>query len=1095
MAVGEGSVEFRVLGPVGASAGGAQVDFGHAKQQCVLAVLLLDANRVVHVEQLIDRVWSEEPPASVRSVLYGYIARLRSALRTVASVNSDVRLVRRSGGYVLEVAPELVDVHRFHDLLGEARAAGADHSRVASLIRKALELWRGDPLGGLSGDWAEALRQRLHSEYITATLDRNDAELWLGHHAELLPELRELAAEHPLDERVVGQLMTALFRSGRQAEALECYDRTRKRLVSELGVDPGAELQAVHRQIVRGELPPATPPPPVAHDDAREHGGPRLVPAELPPAVPGFRGRAAEIGRLDALAARTGPGQDLRTVVISALDGVAGVGKTALAVHWAHRMRASFPDGQLHVNLRGFDPDQEPLRPRDALGQLLRSLGLTPQEIPAEEDEQARRYRSLLAGRRVLVVLDNAASAQQVRPLLPGDPSCLVLVTSRKRLEGLVAHEGAQPLTLDTLAPADALALLVAVVGEQRVCAEPDAAAELTRRCGYLPLALRVAAARLACEPGLRIADLAARLAEGSRLAVLELEDDERSAVRAAFELSYRALPTPARKLFRRLGLIPGPDFGPGAAAAVSQVCDQDARGLLDALVTAHLIEPDGTGRYRLHDLLREYAHERARQEDGADQRAQAVERLFGWYLSAADAAGCILYPQIPRLPREAAPGRSVSLADAAEAIDWLEAERANLLAAIDHAARHGPRPVSWYLADTLLGYFWLCLPRNTWQVVAQTALEAAVECGDLMGEAAMCYSMGYALWEVGDLGQAARRHRRALELHQRLDWPPGEAAALSGLGFVEWDGARLQEALGHFTGALRIVREAGQSDAEALALIGVGLVCRDLGRLEEATGHLESALRIRRQAHVRYEANNLDKLGLVYWECGRLHDAQAVFAEALMISEEGDYRKCDAMTLVVIGRIHHDLGRFPEALDLGRRALGLAEDTGNLRIQADALNTIGNAHRRLGHLAEAVEAHRQALLAARSAANRRAEADSLLALSTAHRDQGRYDTALDLARETAAVARDRGFRVVEGQALTALADAHLGLGEHRTAVDLARESLAVQRETGHRLGEARALVALARALRATGDTAEAGTVHGQALAIAACTGAHEDLS
>lgn len=1129
-------MDFRVLGPVEAWSKDRQVDLGHAKQRCVIAVLLVEANRVVPVGQLIDRVWGEEPPASVRSVLYGYVARLRAALRALeegavgagaaAGGHDGARLARRAGGYVLEVSAELVDLHRFRGLVAEAAAAEEDPTRAAGLLRGALGLWRGEALSGLSGDWAWNMRERLGSEHIAARLALGDAELRLGRHGELLPELRDLAAAHPLDERVVRQLIVTLYRCERQAEALEVYTRTRERLADELGVDPGPELQALHQRILVGDLdvrPPAPPSPQPAFADAppgpQNHSGPRLIPAELPRAVPGFTGRTEAVARLHALVPSGGPAPDTGTVVISAIGGTAGVGKTALAVHWGHQVRDRFPDGQLYVDLRGFDGNREPLRPRDALGQLLRGLGLTPQEIPADEDEMIRRYRSLLVDRRMLILLDDAVSAEQVRPLLPGGPSCLVVVTSRNRLGGLVAREGAHPLMLDVLAPEEAHALLVAVLGEPRVVAEPDAVAELARLCGYLPLALRVAAAQLACEPGRRVADLAAELAEGSRLAVLELEDDERSAVRAAFDLSYRAQGPRARLLFRRLGLVPGLEFDAGAAAALLDDTEEQAAQLLATLAGAHLIESRGEGRYGFHDLLREYAWERLESDDRAvDDRAvddlaaddpaaepaAARDRLYAWYLLAADTAGRILYPQIPRLPREMAEGAEVAetaeaadaapghcgdreggpyasfaagfeslrvphvrapmrLADEIEAIVWLEAERANLLAVIERAAREGPRAVSWHLTDALLGYFWLCLPRGTWQVTAQSALDAAVAEGDRRGEAAIYYNIGFALWDLGILGQSALHHQRAIELHRAIGWSPGEAAALGGLAYVEWEQARLDDALGHFDAALAILRELGQTDAEALALIGVGLVHRDMGRLPEAVSDLETALHIRRKAGVRYEANHLDNLGIAYWEAGRLRDGLEVLGEAVAINEAVGYRNGHAVALQITGRIQLECGRHEEGLEHGERALRLAVDTGNRRIQSDALNTIGEAHRRAGRGEQAAESHERALLAARAAQNRRAEADSLLGLAAAYRLLGHAEAALARADEARQLARRCGFRLVEGQALTELGEIHAAAGRYAQALARAVEAVAVQRESGHPLGEARALDLIGR--------------------------------
>ncbi|TVL90598.1 BTAD domain-containing putative transcriptional regulator [Streptomyces sp. SAJ15] len=1156
-------MEFRILGPVEAFADGGRVGLGHAKQRSVLAVLLLEAGRVVSVDQLIDRVWSEDPPGAVRNVLYGYVARLRAVLRTGGAERAGVRLARRSGGYVLETDPRNVDVHRFRALVAEARRTGGDDARAAALLREALGLWRGEALVGLSGDWLDATREQLGAEHLAALLARNDVELRLGHHGELLAELRALVTAHPLDERVVRQLMVALYRCERQAEALEAYERTRERLAEGLGVDPGPELRALHQRILRNDLAPAgaavAPAPPAVRP--REPGGTtRLIPAELPRMVPGFSGRAADLATLDSLARCYGRGDgpgtlDPGAVVISAIAGTAGVGKTALAVHWGHRVRDRFPDGQLYVDLRGFDRDREPLSPRAALAQLLCGLGLTSQEIPADEEEQIRRYRSLLVDRRMLIVLDDAVSAEQVRPLLPGGRSCFVVVTSRNRLRGLVARDGAHPLRLDVLAAGEAHDLLTAVLGRARVAAEPDAAAELARLCGYLPLALRVAAAQLVCEPDRDIADLAAELAEGSRLAVLELEDDEPSAVRAAFELSYRALSPEARLLFRRLGLVPGLEFAAGAAAALLDGTEREAARLLRHLATAHLIESHGEDRYGFHDLLREYACELCAAVEREEDLTAARDRLYAWYLLGADAAGDLLYPQVPRLPRQVAgaagpapsegtasdgpagagstasggpagargaavgspPGGAedtgpsgphfapdtpvlaippvrdpVVFADEREAIEWLAGERSHLLAVAERAAKEGPHAVSWHLADSLFAYFWLSLPRDSWQAISQAAMDAAASVGDRRGEAAMCSNVGVALREVGQVGAAASYLRRALELHRAIGWPIGEARALAGLGHVAWEQARLDDALAHHSQAVGMLREHGQWGGEALALVGVGLIHRDMGRLDLAIEQLETALQISRDCGVRYETNHLDTLGIAYWEAGRLREALKVLDEALAVNDAVGYHNGRAVALLFRGRVHVELGRYDEGRAQGERALRLALDTGHRRIQADALNTIGEAHRGLGRADLAAAAHARALAAARAAQNLRAVADSVLALAVTGRLLRRYDEAETRVGEALAMARRSGFRVVEGQALTESAELHAALGEHERARAAAEEALAVHRETGHLLGEARTLAVLSRALRALGDSPEADSAWRRARRIVAETGARQ---
>ncbi|MFF7307267.1 BTAD domain-containing putative transcriptional regulator [Streptomyces sp. NPDC008137] len=1077
-------MEFRLLGTVEAHLNTGPVDLGHAKQRCVLAVLLCDAGRVVSAERLIDRVWGENPPGSVRNILSGYVGRLRAALRSAGAPG--VRLARSSGGYLLDVDPESVDVHRFRRLVAEARRS-ADTGQAADLLRDALGRWHGEALTGLPGAWAEETRARLGDERLTAELRYHELELRLGRHQQALEQLRHLAAAHPLDERVVRHLMTALCRGDRQAEALEAYEDIRHRLAEELGVDPGTELRALHRRILRGPATEAEADPPV-------------VPAELPHDVAGFSGRTEALARLSAqLDVPAG-----EAVMISVISGAAGVGKTALALRFAHQVRDRFPDGQLYVNLRGYDHESAPVDPQQALGQLLRSLGLTPQQIPSDPDEQARRYRSLLDGRRMLILLDNAASVRQVRPLLPGSPTCRVLVTSRHRLTGLVARNGAEPLRLDVLDPGEARALLAAVLGERRVAAEPEAAGDLARRCGLLPLALRVAAAHLLGDRDRPLAGLAAELADGDRLATLELDDDRSSAVSAAFGLSYRALAPDAQRLFRLLGLIPGPDLTRPAAAALLDTSEARAGSLLRTLATAHLIESPAPDRYLFHDLLRDYARERATAEEPPPERAAAEKRLYASYLRTAETAGGVLPWQYPQLPRDPAgpndpagsPGATPDEITAAR--NRLDSERANLLAAVEHTADSGPRHIAWHLMTALLRYCWLDLPRGVWQSAAQAALRAAEADEDKRGQAAMHRSLGIAHWDMGHHPQAVDHHTRVLRLHRETGNLLGQALALGGLGLVDAEAARLDDALRHFTEALGLARAAGRLDAEAQALIGLGLAYRDRGRLELSAGHLEQALRTLRRAGAGDEAHRLPALSAVYWEQGRLREAAgalgAAAADDSTVADTGvvpsEPRNANPTTLDITARIALDLGRHEQALTYAGRSLRLAENTGRDRLLAIALTTLADARLRTGHPEEAARIHERALSIAREVGNQRTEAESLLGLAEAHRARHHHREALTRARQALALARRGGFDVVKGRTLTELAAIHTAEGRPAAAHARARTALALHRRTGHRLGEARSLAVLGEALHALDDP-EADSVRHRARAIYADTGAH----
>jgi DNA-binding SARP family transcriptional activator len=471
------AAQFRLLGDIEARIDDRLVDIGHARQRCVLTVLLVEANRTVTIDHLIDRVWADHPPQRARGAVYNYLSRLRQALAAC----TDISISRQPGGYVLTVDPLAVDVYRFHDLIRQARAAD-DNEIAAALFDEALRLWRGEAFATVDTPWLNGIREALEKERLAAELDRN--ELGLGRHTSLLAGLSTAATARPLDERLVGQLMLALYRSGRQADALAHYERIRRCLADELGADPSPPLQQLHQQILRSDQPLAVSADTMAGSIRKPSALP--VPRQLPTPVRHFTGRQAELKTLNGLLDEAvAPGA---TVVISAIHGTAGIGKTALAMHWAHTMADRFPDGQLYVNLRGFDPGDTVMAPAQAMRGFLDALAVPPDRIPADLDAQAALYRTLLAGARMLVVLDNARDSAQVRPLLPGARGCLALVTSRNQLSGLIAAEGAHPLTLDLLTPTEGRQLLARRLGHDRLAAEPRAVEEIVARCARLPL-------------------------------------------------------------------------------------------------------------------------------------------------------------------------------------------------------------------------------------------------------------------------------------------------------------------------------------------------------------------------------------------------------------------------------------------------------------------------------------------------------------------------------------------------------------------------------------------------------------------------------
>ena len=1091
-------LELCVLGPLELTVAGSTVRLGGHKQRLLLAALVCHANKVVSTGRLLQQLWDQEPPPSARKNLQTYVLNLRRML------GDPGRVAHRPPGYSLVLGDGELDVERFRALVERARAAmaAARPGEAHGLLKQALALWRGPAFADLD-DAPTMLEETtaLEEERLAATELRAEAELALGRHAELVPELSSLVAAQPLRERLRAQLMLALYRSGRQAEALAVYRQARQVMVEELGLEPGEDLRELERAILAGDR--ALDPPASAAAGARA-----TAPAQLPADVAEFTGRVVGLERLDALLTagrdeggaggpaegRADGGAEGGAVPIGAITGAAGVGKTALAVHWAHRVSGRFPDGQLYVDLHGYAATS-PLRPIQALAALLRALGVAADRVPVEVEEAAGLYRSLLARKQVLVILDNAANATQVRPLLPGSSGCAVLVTSRDRLAGLIAREGARRLALGVLGPEESLTLLGRVLADGRVEAELPAARELARLCGLLPLALRIAAANLACQPDQTLAGYVAELRAGDRLERLSVDNDPQAAVRAAFDCSYAALTPDARLAFRRLGLVPGPDFSLPALARLTAAPVERARRTLDRLIGAHLVERRGAGRFGFHDLLRLYAQQRADEEDPERERLAAVERLLAWYLHGADTAARLVYPRPLRLPvAPTDPGEAaVRLDDAGGALGWLDAERANLVAAIKHAAAHGPRPLAWLLADTLHSYFWRRRHMLEWLAVANAGLDAAVEAGDRCAEAAARRSLGVANLSIGRYAVAIEQFTGAVALARDAGWLQAQAATLGNLGSVYWEQGRLRRAAGHYTQALTLYQQLDAPRGQANALSALGDVDRELGRLRQAADHQAQALDLYRQiGSVTEEANALDSLGEVDLDLGLLDQAAEHLSRALDLHHQTGSRYGEAYTLNALAALRRDLGLDREALESAHASLSLAGEIGDRRTQAEALNTLGSVHRDRGRLQEALDHHQRALDLARDAGIRYAEVCALIGLAVTQQRGRQHRQAIDHALRALARARQAGYRVLEGHAHTALAGAHLDRGTHEEAVEHGRRALAIQTRTGHRLGRARALLVFGHALRHTGNAADAAAYLQKALTLFAGISAPE---
>jgi DNA-binding SARP family transcriptional activator/tetratricopeptide (TPR) repeat protein len=935
------TMEFCLLGDIEVRDGDRLIDVGHARQRCVLVALLFDANRVVPVHQLMDRVWGgQRLPASPAGALQTYVSLLRRSV----TAEGEVAIVWQASGYKVVVDVEAVDLHRFRRLAGKGRAA-ADDERAA-VFEEALGLWRGEAFAGLDTPWIGSMRTTLAMQRLAVQQDLIEVQLRRGRHATVAAELPGLVAEHPLDERLAGQYMAALYGSGRQAEALAHYQQIRRRFVDKLGSDPGPSLQRLHQRILNGD-------PALAIASAAEAGNgtsPRAAfpfpPRQLPADVPGFTGRARHLAELDRLLAMSvgRPGERRQSgrsaeMVIAVVTGAPGVGKTALAVHWGQQVAGRFPDGQLYVDLRGFNPDGLVMEPAEAVRGLLESLGVPGQRLPATLDAQTAMYRSLLSGRRVLVVLDNARDTRQVRWLLPGTPTCLVVVTSRNQLSGLVA-DGARPLALGVLPAAEARALLARRLGTGRVSAEPRSAEEIIARCAGLPLALAIVAARAVIHPRLPLRALAAELRD--QLAALAGESPATS-VRAVFSWSYKALSPVAARLFRLLSLHPGPDIGAEAAAALSALDQPQTRQLLAALTQAHLLEEPLPGRYRFHDLIRAFAAEQAQADEAPANRAGAAERLLAWYLNTAAEAGRHLTPGHRQIELGPVPPGCQPLAFAGyeQALAWCDAEHPSVVACVRLAEETGHDDVAWKLPVASWSFFVLRKPRADWIACARIALGAARRGGDRFGEAWVLNGLGLA-YADRQPAEAIDCFRQALRVRHEIADRLGVAAVLNNLGAAHWTLREFDDGLDCFQQALVIAREIGNRYSEVIALNNLGEALHKLGRFTDAIPcHQEALTLAREMGYQMSEAVALNNLGESYHATGQLDGARGCFRQALAARQHVGDRHGEAHTLGELGNLLHHTGQPAEARRSWLRAVAILDELGapgaaELRLRLD---------------------------------------------------------------------------------------------------------------------------------------------------------------
>lgn len=1036
-------MEFRLLGPLEVLDQGRPLAVTAPKHRALLAALLVNADEVVSVDRLVDYLWGERAPATASSLVKVYVSQVRHLLAGGAGATD--LLVTQAPGYRLRVAVDALDLLVFEQLVAEAESAQAEGRTelAAERLRAALDLWRGEPLEDVPSD---LLRQvdatRLTERRLAAVEARIEADLLLGRDRELVGELEALVAAHPLRERLRGQLMLALYRSGRRADALAVYQAARATMAEELGLDPDPELRRLQRAIL-SEDPSLTLP------RATTEVASVQPPSQLPPLVADFTGRADVCQQLrrvieDGLDRE----DDGPVVMIAAVAGKAGVGKTTVAVRVAHRLRSRFPDGQLYVDLRGCEA--EPLDPSGVLAAFLRALGVGGIGLPEGLDERAQLYRTRLAERRVLVVLDNAASEAQVRPLLPAGGGCAVLVTSRRPLAGL---EAANTVALDVFTPIEAQELLVRLVGDDRLKAEPEAAEAIAVRCGHLPLAVRISGAKLATKAHWTLDEYADRLAdERRRLDELVAGDLE---VRSSVALSYRSLGGAEQRAVRLLGLLDAIAFAGWVLAPLlglrlrDEAALEDIEDLVERLVDAQLLDVTGhdeTGqvRYRFHDLLRDFARERVLDEEPAAIRSAAIERLNLAYLSLAEDADALLGPRRRRSSRAtlsvARPFQAAATRHhdrlRADPIRWLEAERVGLVAAVEQAGREGSGALTWRLAAALAFFLEGRAWYDDYKRTNTAALAAARGCGNAEEEAWIMLRLGwlnivpwldeggidalqatldlfrsnddragiaYALQSLGELHTelnsyppAAAFLTKSLDLFRELDDPHGEAVTRCHIGEVYDRQCRYASAVDHFSRCADTFRALGDRRWEAYSVSYLAMVYRNQGRPDLALPPYEQSLSMYRQIGDRQGVAEVTRMyALALSDLARFGEAEELVEEALRIAREIGYRRWEAACLHTLGEVLRNRGEHGVARDCYDQCLGMLYELGDPRLgKAETLRSLGHLARAEGRHDEALAHLNRCLPLLQQVDYLRGQAFALHDLGALHAEVGHFEEA-----------------------------------------------------------------------------------------------------
>ncbi|MFF4354391.1 BTAD domain-containing putative transcriptional regulator [Streptomyces sp. NPDC001530] len=968
--------KFSLLGPLRAWRGTEEVALGSPQQRAVLAMLLLRRGHTVGVADLVDGVWGTEPPQGAVSVVRTYVSRLRKLLEPVRPPGQSPGILLSIGdGYVMASDTVACDVTANDAAVAQAKhhLAAGEGELALRLLNTAMATWGTPALAGVPGPYAESARTDLAERRLGTMELKLRVELELGGHEAVVAELLALRDAHPLRESVSELLLVALYRCGRQAEALEAYARTRRTLVDELGIEPGPSLRALHARLLAGD-PALAQPIPSARAGGDEDGdtpgtpdtldtsdatprpepdgpgsparrGDKVRPSQLPADLVTFTGRRSELVRVAALLpdddpapATTADTENAATTAtstaIAVIDGMAGAGKTTLAVHWAHRIAHRFPDGSLYVNLRGWDPGASRMNSGEALERFLVALGVAPHAVPEGLDAQAALYRSVLSDRRMLIVLDNARDTEHIQPLLPGASGCLVIVTSRSRLSGLVARHGAHPLTLGLLSAEESRELLTRRLGSARVDAEPEAADAIVDLCARLPLALAIVAARAAHHPGFRLADIAAELrSDHGSLDAFAAGQEAGSDARAVFSWSYNALSPEAAGLFRRLSVHPGPDVSTAVAVALAGMPRRQVRALLTELTGASLLMERVPGRFVFHDLLRAYAHELITNQHSMYERDTTVLRLFDHYLHTAHQASAVLDPF--RETISLSPGRSDSVPlrfnDGKQATAWLRAERHVLRSLVEYAADDGHHNHAWRTAYALDLYFDRLGYRHDLMEINKAALRAARALGDPVGQAHALRSLGFGHTRFGHTDEALRLLSRALGLFQQAGDAFGQARTHRCLAYLANETGRYDDSLDHYDQAGELYRSLGHHGGEASVLNEIGWTYILLGDAERALEHCEKSVSLHQEAaDLNGEASAQDSVGYAHHHLGRYDAAVRRFELAVELYQELGNGYLEADTLRHLGDSHRAAGDHGSARTAWAAALALLEEGGH---------------------------------------------------------------------------------------------------------------------------------------------------------------------